>query len=67
MLKNDFFFTFKKICSIEIFQKIELERYNFCLELYKRFKKIHRRKRKIFVFVFEHFYACDVILSPHYN
>ena len=35
MLKNDIILTFKKICSIEFFEKIELERYNLCLELYK--------------------------------
>ena len=30
---------FKKICSIEIFEKIELERYDLCLELYNLLKK----------------------------
>ena len=33
-----YFLTFKKICSMEIFEKIEFERYNLCLELYKRLK-----------------------------
>ena len=31
------------------------------------FKKIHQRKRKIFAFIFGHFYACDVILFPDYQ
>ena len=30
-------------------------------------KKISRRKRKIFVFIFGYFYACDVIRFPDYQ
>ena len=34
------------MCSIEIFEKIKLERYNLCLELYKTFKKNSPKDRK---------------------
>ena len=47
-VKQWYFLTLKKICSIEIFEKIELE----LLESWtvQTFKNIHRRKRKIFAF-----------------
>ena len=37
-VKKSYFLTFKKICLIEFCEKIELERYDLCLELYKRAK-----------------------------
>ena len=51
-VKKWYLLPFKKICSIEFFEKIELERYNLCLELYKLYTKINQRKRKISVVIF---------------
>ena len=44
-----YFLTFKKICSIEFFEKIELKRYNLCLELYKLLKKFTKETEDICV------------------
>ena len=46
---------------IEIFEKIELERYNLCLELYKLLNTFTEGN------IFGHFYACDIILFPDYQ
>ena len=59
-VKKLYFLTFKKICLIEFFEKIELKRYNHYLELYNTSKQIHRRKCKEDM----HFWTCDVILFP---
>ena len=50
---------FKNICSVEYFEKIELARYNICLELYKRSKKSTERNARNFcpfLGIFTHVY-----------
>ena len=44
-----YFLTFQQICRIEIFEKIEMERSNLCLQLYKLFKKISKETQGICV------------------
>ena len=41
-----YFLTFKTICVIDIFEKIELERYNLCLEPYELLKTFTERNAR---------------------
>ena len=50
-----------------IFWKYRIGKVYLLSSTVQTLKKIHWRKRKIFVFIFGHFYACDVILFPDYQ
>ena len=63
--KKWYLLTLKKICCIECFEKIELEMYNSCLELYKLPKKFTEGNARYLFF--GPFYGCDGILFHDYQ